>query len=154
MTLQRFISEDPIGFAAGDLNIYSYVSNSPVNYTDPSGEGPITMMRKWIKIGLEKVLGKAAESAIDRVATAVIGQTMLDHILDPPEVGYNQATEDFYRRTWGHNTPPFDPFDPSSCLSCIQIDPNAVAGPSFVSTPPEKRKTKSSELEIKLPLAK
>jgi RHS repeat-associated protein len=33
----RFISEDPIGFAAGDTNIYRYVGNSPTNYNDPSG---------------------------------------------------------------------------------------------------------------------
>jgi RHS repeat-associated protein len=33
----RFISEDPIGFAAGDTNIYRYVGNSPTNGTDPSG---------------------------------------------------------------------------------------------------------------------
>jgi RHS repeat-associated protein len=33
----RFISEDPLGFAAGDSNIYRYVGNSPVNATDPSG---------------------------------------------------------------------------------------------------------------------
>lgn len=36
-TLQRFISEDPIGFAGGDINLYSYVSNNPTNYNDPSG---------------------------------------------------------------------------------------------------------------------
>lgn len=34
----RFISEDPIGFNAGDTNIYRYVGNSPTNFTDPSGE--------------------------------------------------------------------------------------------------------------------
>jgi RHS repeat-associated protein len=34
----RFISEDPIGFSAGDTNLYRYVSNSPTNYTDPSGK--------------------------------------------------------------------------------------------------------------------
>jgi RHS repeat-associated protein len=33
----RFISEDPLGFAAGDTNIYRYVGNSPTNYRDPSG---------------------------------------------------------------------------------------------------------------------
>ena len=32
----RFISEDPAGFAGG-LNMYAYVSNNPVNKTDPSG---------------------------------------------------------------------------------------------------------------------
>ena len=34
----RFLSEDPLGFAAGDANLYRYVFNSPTNYTDPSGE--------------------------------------------------------------------------------------------------------------------
>jgi RHS repeat-associated protein len=33
----RFISEDSIGFEAGDTNLYRYVRNSPVNYTDPFG---------------------------------------------------------------------------------------------------------------------
>lgn len=35
--LQRFISEDPLGFGGGDVNLYAYVGNDPVNYTDPSG---------------------------------------------------------------------------------------------------------------------
>lgn len=33
----RFISEDPIGFEAGDANLYRYVGNSPINDTDPTG---------------------------------------------------------------------------------------------------------------------
>lgn len=33
----RFTSEDPLGFAAGDTNIYRYVGNSPTNYRDPFG---------------------------------------------------------------------------------------------------------------------
>jgi RHS repeat-associated protein len=33
----RFISQDPIGFAAGDENLYRYVGNSPTNATDPTG---------------------------------------------------------------------------------------------------------------------
>jgi RHS repeat-associated protein len=36
-TLQRFISEDPIGLRAGDTNFYGYVGNSPVNFADPFG---------------------------------------------------------------------------------------------------------------------
>ena len=34
----RFLSEDPIGFAAGDANLARYVRNSATNYTDPTGE--------------------------------------------------------------------------------------------------------------------
>lgn len=36
--LGRFISEDPIGFGGGDVNLYGYVFNNPVMLTDPSGE--------------------------------------------------------------------------------------------------------------------
>ncbi|MBK8151180.1 MAG: RHS domain-containing protein [Acidobacteria bacterium] len=35
--LGRFISEDPIGFAGGDVNLYGYVGNGPVELVDPSG---------------------------------------------------------------------------------------------------------------------
>ena len=34
----RFISEDPIGFTAKDLNLYRYVFNSPINALDPDGK--------------------------------------------------------------------------------------------------------------------
>jgi len=33
----RFWSQDPIGFNAGDPNLYRFVGNSPANRTDPSG---------------------------------------------------------------------------------------------------------------------
>jgi RHS repeat-associated protein len=33
----RWTSQDPLGFAAGDSNLYRYVGNSPTNATDPSG---------------------------------------------------------------------------------------------------------------------
>ncbi|MEP6016980.1 MAG: collagen-binding domain-containing protein [Paracoccaceae bacterium] len=35
--LGRFLQSDPIGFAAGDLNLYAYTWNDPQNWTDPSG---------------------------------------------------------------------------------------------------------------------
>ena len=33
----RFISQDPIGFTAGDANLYTYVGNGPTNFVDPGG---------------------------------------------------------------------------------------------------------------------
>ena len=35
--LQRFISEDPVTFAGGDVNFYQYVLANPVNFVDPNG---------------------------------------------------------------------------------------------------------------------
>jgi RHS repeat-associated protein len=36
----RFISEDPIGFAGGDVNLYGYVRNMPLWFRDPTGLQP------------------------------------------------------------------------------------------------------------------
>ncbi len=36
--LHRFVSEDPLEFAAGDTNLHAYVLDNPANYTDPTGE--------------------------------------------------------------------------------------------------------------------
>ncbi|MCI0614704.1 RHS repeat-associated core domain-containing protein, partial [bacterium] len=43
--LQRFISEDPIEFAGGDINLYAYVINDPVNFIDPLG------LYSWYEFG-------------------------------------------------------------------------------------------------------
>jgi RHS repeat-associated protein len=36
-SIGRWISKDPVGFSAGDSNLYRYVNNAPTNYGDPSG---------------------------------------------------------------------------------------------------------------------
>ena len=36
-TIGRFISQDPMSFDAGDTNLYRYVGNNPMTFTDPTG---------------------------------------------------------------------------------------------------------------------
>jgi RHS repeat-associated protein len=46
----RFISEDPMGFDGGSLNLYAYVGNNPVMFIDPSGLCGLTLSeanRHW-----------------------------------------------------------------------------------------------------------
>ena len=38
---KRFLSEDPSGFDGGDVNLYAYVRNNPINWTDPCGLDPV-----------------------------------------------------------------------------------------------------------------
>jgi hypothetical protein len=47
------MSQDPLGFAAGDTNLYRYVSGNPVNYKDPSG-----LILNWLVGG---VIGAVVE---------------------------------------------------------------------------------------------
>jgi RHS repeat-associated protein len=35
--LMRFISEDPLGFGGGDVNLHAYAGNSPATFRDPTG---------------------------------------------------------------------------------------------------------------------
>jgi len=58
-SLQRFISEDPIGFAGGDPNLYSYVFNQPTSFRDPTGLAvdPISWTAAAIMCGSGSVIG-------------------------------------------------------------------------------------------------
>jgi RHS repeat-associated protein len=73
-SLQRFISEDPIEFLAGSVNLYSYVSNNPPNLIDPLGlehEGFIKQLSEMADKSLRrtiKSLEKNLEQAIKDVA--------------------------------------------------------------------------------------
>jgi len=51
-TLQRYLSEDPMGFAGGDHNLYRYVGNNPANFTDPSGNWAFLIPVVWAGIEL------------------------------------------------------------------------------------------------------
>ena len=46
--LGRFLQTDPILFEAGDVNVYRYVSNSPINYRDPLGLSPAGAVQDFL----------------------------------------------------------------------------------------------------------
>jgi RHS repeat-associated protein len=66
--LQRFISEDPIGFAGNDTNLYSYVFNSPTNLVDPFGLSASSVGRCFLK-GL--LIGAAGAVVVAGAAVAL-----------------------------------------------------------------------------------
>jgi len=54
--LGRFISEDPLGFRGGDVNIYAYVGNNPTNLADPTGQWSTEVHNAIIKEAFGKCL--------------------------------------------------------------------------------------------------
>jgi RHS repeat-associated protein len=68
-TLGRWISEDPIGFAASDANLYRYVANSTTNLVDPNGLQQRAGKEKTAK---ERLIEKAEEHGVgDGVKKAI-----------------------------------------------------------------------------------
>jgi RHS repeat-associated protein len=44
----RFITKDPIGFAGGDINLYRYVTNNPINWVDPWGLTRTFLIKQFV----------------------------------------------------------------------------------------------------------
>ena len=66
-TVGRWISQDPMGFAAGDSNLYRYVTNAPTDYGDPSGNDPLIFKIFGIaKQAFDGDLAKQAKIAYDK----------------------------------------------------------------------------------------
>jgi RHS repeat-associated protein len=77
--LGRFLQPDPVGFNAGDYNLYRYVGNDPVNRIDPLGSDDSGHAVFDVAVGCvigffrHGGWGGCAEGAADAGAIAVIG---------------------------------------------------------------------------------
>ena len=93
--LQRFISEDPIGFAGEDVNLYAYVGNDPVNAIDPDGRFAIVL----------PLIPPAVIALVDAavyVGSAAAAAVVLSEILDKIERGEPVTPEDLEEAAKGY----------------------------------------------------
>jgi RHS repeat-associated protein len=59
----RFVSEDPLGFGGGDVNLYAYVMSNPITFIDPEGLSPVGWIIKLTGKGFKKVCALGSKSA-------------------------------------------------------------------------------------------
>jgi RHS repeat-associated protein len=88
--LMQWLSEDPIGFAAGDPNPRRYVGNDPVNKVDPSGlaEGLAGRLAKWRPAIADWFSNEVTNAAIEHTMPAFVGDGV-KYVAD--RTGYRHA---------------------------------------------------------------
>jgi RHS repeat-associated protein len=72
----RFISEDPLGFDAGDVNVQRYVANNVANATDPSGL-VVQLGGRNVSVGSQIYSTLATNSIRGRLLTEMIADPYL-----------------------------------------------------------------------------
>ena len=77
----RFLSEDPIGFGGGDVNLYRYVFNNPANFTDPSGLQPQALCLLTGPGAPVTCTAAAAATAVVALCAWILGDILVDQVL-------------------------------------------------------------------------
>ncbi|MCC7349479.1 MAG: hypothetical protein IT446_02825 [Phycisphaerales bacterium] len=75
-SLGRFTSRDPLGFAAGDANLYRYVHNDPINSVDPTGLAPLVAPPSSTAVRLSQAFEQALMGGARTVSEAPLVQTV------------------------------------------------------------------------------
>jgi RHS repeat-associated protein len=96
----RWLSEDPIGFAGGDGNLYRYCNNSPITARDPNGHQSIPNPRGIYDRIVQQLGRRAATKAADvmvahllqvRIGANAAGDTETDTWVGPLQVNSTVA---------------------------------------------------------------
>ncbi|MFM6321527.1 MAG: RHS repeat-associated core domain-containing protein [Microcystis panniformis] len=87
----RFLSEDPIAFKSGDVNLYRYALNSPIKFNDPSGKTAIALVLPaalpigWIVLGTVIIAGIIYYQAMPHESTSTADDTTTSNGCTPQE---------------------------------------------------------------------
>jgi RHS repeat-associated protein len=74
----RWMTQDPLGFDAGDSNLYRYVTNQPTNWSDPSGMGTIVPSDPAAPGSALKILPSTESDSLSSAPSCGCGGTITD----------------------------------------------------------------------------
>lgn len=104
----RWLSKDPIRFAAGDSNLYGYVMSDPINLVDPSGLAPGDTFNGIVFGGMKIVKGGGqvvAGAAVYVGGVAAGGVGAAGGAITSSAINmYNQASSNPSRVSYGADT--------------------------------------------------
>jgi RHS repeat-associated protein len=78
--LQRFVSEDPIGFAGGGINLYAHAFRNPGRYIDPTGLETVVIYypslatHVGIGVGTDATVGFYPAAKLDLLSVGTCGE--------------------------------------------------------------------------------
>jgi RHS repeat-associated protein len=79
----RWTTKDPIVFYGGDTNLYAYVLNDPVNFSDPSGKQP-TWYYRWEYFWKDLFRAPSKGDVVEALAKALEGEEYLhERVINP-----------------------------------------------------------------------
>jgi RHS repeat-associated protein len=93
-SVQRFVSEDTIGFGGGDVNLHAYALNAPTRYVDPTGQ--VVVPGGWFP-SCEKLRGRKHPSWWERVQCIL----EMDSIIPGPQAIFSPGEVQGLRLLFG-----------------------------------------------------
>lgn len=128
--LMRWMNPDPIGFEDG-LNLYAYVHNNPMYYSDPDGKFVLPLIYvTWTAIEGFIVTFTTAEIVATVAATAAVGYSLhcIDNAIDEKHKDYIKEKDEKEQRERDEKN--VFPENPDNLLPDLPRDPNGRIYPA------------------------
>jgi len=133
-----FLQRDPIGFAAGDLNLYAYTWNDPYNWTDPSGLAVENTALTAGIIGMGMAVTGSAVCAVTEPCRKGLMGAFMNLLGRISDALFNDGIPGDEPETYPDDPPMPDTAD------CDPVDPKCLEEPGGSSLPEVKKVVRDS----------
>jgi RHS repeat-associated protein len=128
----KWLSEDPIGFKARDVNLYRYVGNGPMNATDPSGQSGVLSDNK-IETGeldtmVDNVMASPNCSCGIKITASGHSKDSTNTIINQPGVIYPSNAKDLIKALQREIAKNNKTCKGKACISVLELTAHSDGG--------------------------